>query len=173
VYGIVQQSSGHIWVESSPNRGTRFTVLFPLVHGAGEQQPAGVTGVPRAFGGTLLLVEDEPAVRSFAARVLERHGYHVLQAENGEHALEVARAYEGEIQGLLTDIVMPKLGGLELARRLSGERPDLRILLMSGYTQDEVTTGFSNQAAEYLPKPFTVAGLLEAARRTFSDGGTN
>lgn len=169
VYGIVQQSSGHIWVDSAPGRGSTFTVLFPLAKGVADPEPAAAQRVAAGAGGTLLLVEDEPAVRAFAARVLERHGYTVLQAENGEHAIEVAQTHEGEIRGLITDLVMPRLGGVELAERLVDQRPDLRVLLMSGYTQDELPANFSRHTTVFLPKPFTVAGLLDAVRQTFSE----
>jgi PAS domain S-box-containing protein len=161
VYGIVKQSEGSIWVYSEPGRGTTFRILFPAVEAEGE--PARPAPLKVQFGSdTILLAEDELGVRDFVRQILERHGYTVLEASNGREALEFARKYAGPIHIVIADVVMPEMGGAELASQFGAERPGIPVLLMSGYT-DQI--GRSDEmGAGYLQKPFTSASLLAQVR---------
>jgi CheY-like chemotaxis protein len=166
VYGIVSQSGGTVTVDTAPGAGCRIRIDLPAVEASdadtGDQAHRG----PSAGTETLLLVEDEEPVRRLAAQALRRGGYHVLSAADGEQALDVARAHAGEIQLLVTDVVMPKLGGRELARRLHADRPDLPVLYLSGYAPDGLLTdGSSSEAADFLQKPFSPQHLSTAVRR--------
>jgi two-component system, cell cycle sensor histidine kinase and response regulator CckA len=165
VYGIVKQSGGHIEVESAPDRGSVFRIYLPQL----------VAPVPRRLGmrslepgprgdETILLVEDEEAVRVFASKALERQGYTVLEARHGRDALLRLADYAGPIQLLITDIVMPEMGGGELARRLTAERTDLRVLYMSGYADGETARRGLGVGAAYLQKPFTSEALAKKVR---------
>src|SRR6185503_6206042 len=139
VYGIVQQSGGQIGVYSEPGRGTTFRVYLPLV----EDEPV-APRLARPSGGilegteTVLLVEDEGAVRRLAKATLERRGYRVLEAGDPAEALGVADAFKGEIHILVTDVVMPGMGGQDLVARISPLRPEMKILFTSGYTERSV-----------------------------------
>jgi CheY-like chemotaxis protein len=162
VYGIVQQSGGGIWLYSEPGRGTTFKMLFPAVEGAREEIPKQQAESSPAGTETILLAEDEPGLREFIRRSLASHGYSVLPAGNGREALEVARRHEGEIHALITDIVMPEMSGVELARHFAVERQGAKVLMMSGYTDqllrpDEI-------GASYIQKPFTAAAVLSRLR---------
>lgn len=162
VFGIVKQSGGHIRVRSVPGAGTVCEVVLPEVEGTptSEAPETGRAREDRPAGGTVLVVEDEAAVRRLAVRVLERDGYVVLAAENGARALEVMESHEGEIDLVLTDMVMPDMGGQELAWHLHRRRPGLPILFMSGY--DDALVGEDEEGgAEFLAKPFTPAALVE------------
>jgi CheY-like chemotaxis protein len=166
VYGIVKQSGGYVWVYSELGRGTTFKIYLPRVEGALE---GAATSAPssRSAGGseTVLLVEDEPSVRALSRRILESHGYTVLEASGPEQPLEAARRHEGQIHLLLTDVVMPEMGGSELASRLAELCPNARVLFMSGYTDDAVVRqGLIAKGSHFLQKPFTPETLARKVR---------
>lgn len=172
VYGIVKQSGGDIWVKSKPDHGTTVMIYLPAVEEEVEAaKPTERVEEPAATGGTVLLVEDEPAVLSLAARVLRGRGYEVLQARDGSEALQVHEEHEGPIDILITDVVMPKLGGPELVGRLQKVRPQTRIIYMSGYTDNKtVRDMMADSSVHFLQKPFSPAALAELTRQVL--GGT-
>jgi len=162
VYGIVKQSGGFIWVYSEPGRGTSFKIYFPRIADGpvaeGLEAPA-PTPTPRGTE-TVLVVEDVSAVRGVAREMLERSGYRVIEAANGDQALRVAAKHSGPIDLLLTDVVMPGISGRVLAQQLAELRPQMRVLYMSGYTDDAVVNhGMLEPGIHYLQKPFTRDGL--------------
>ncbi len=164
-YGIVQQLGGAIYPESEPGKGTIFSVFVPRVDLPAEPTPRPREMAIQRGTETVLLVEDEPLVRDIAKSALTDQGYLVLEAEHGEEALAVARAHPAEIALVLTDVVMPKMGGRELVGQLRQARPAIRVLYMSGYTaasideQDVVEPGTS-----FLRKPFALAEMLGKVR---------
>ncbi|MEK7381167.1 MAG: response regulator, partial [Gemmatimonadota bacterium] len=166
VHGVIEQSGGHITVESEPGQGSCFRIYLPEVEGA----PQGGHAAPKEKGvtagsETILLVEDEEAVRRFVRRRLEASGYTVLEASNGREALRVAERHAGAIHLLISDVVMPEMGGRVLAEQLGSARPDLKVLLVSGYTDDAVLRAGVMQASRaFLQKPFTPAGLVQKVR---------
>ncbi|MBI2061514.1 MAG: PAS domain S-box protein [Nitrospirae bacterium] len=166
VYGIVNQYGGHIGVYSEPGRGTTFKLFWPEVS---ADQPASApmrAGERRQTGEeTILLVEDEHRVRGLAKEILERHGYRIIEASGPAEALSLAGDHSGEIHLLLTDVVMPQMNGRELAGRLAVDRPAMRILYMSGYTDDSIVQqGVLAAGTPFLQKPFTAAGLTAKVR---------
>jgi PAS domain S-box-containing protein len=165
VYGIVKQTGGHIWVYSEPGVGTTFKIYLPL---AKEEQSVAAEPVPaRALGGTetILLVEDEEMVRQAALRILASAGYRVMEASDGEKALQCANGDSGAIDLLLTDVVMPRMSGRQLSDRLRKERPGLRVLYMSGYTENAIVHhGVLEQNVLLVQKPFTRDSLLRMVR---------
>src|SRR5205823_6957977 len=140
VYGIVHQSGGHIAVDTAPGRGTVFKIYFPRFSGEVDT-PAAVAAIPTGQSQTILLVEDEPGVRTVARDILQSIGYQVLEAASPSAALEIARGQIDSIDLLLTDVVMPAMNGRELAERLLAQRRDLPVLYMSGYSVDVVLRG--------------------------------
>jgi two-component system cell cycle sensor histidine kinase/response regulator CckA len=166
VYGIVEQSGGHIAVESAPGQGATFTIYLPrhAGPGAGVVPPVDRRRLP---GGTetLLLVEDEAAVRSSARRLLERHGYTVIEARHGADGLRIVEQGDQKIDLVLTDLVMPEMGGRELVERLRARHPALKVLFMSGYSQRALTVdGTMPPATGFVEKPFTVEQLTQRLR---------
>ncbi|MFN2563687.1 MAG: PAS domain S-box protein [Gemmatimonadaceae bacterium] len=173
VYGIVKQSGGHVWVDSKPDEGTTFTIYLPQLsqlnasvapragtRASGEPHPAHAGG-----GETILLVDDEDAVRSSARRALERAGYDVISATDGSDALRLFTEHDGGIHMVITDVVMPGLSGRELIGRLKIMSPSLPVLFVSGYTEEGVRRqGVLEPGAAYLEKPFTPEKLLRKVR---------
>jgi CheY-like chemotaxis protein len=166
VYGIVKQSDGFLLVESEIGKGTTFKTYFPQIDIACAT-PAVVASNSIAQGGieTVLLVEDEESLRKLAQGCLQTCGYTVLEAKDGQDALEVASRYRGTIHLLLTDVIMPGISGRELADQLVQARPEVKVLYMSGYTHDLVTQrGILASGAELLQKPFAINALLSKVR---------
>ncbi|BCJ51597.1 hypothetical protein Asp14428_30720 [Actinoplanes sp. NBRC 14428] len=167
VYGIVTQAGGSVSLASEPGVGTTVTVLLPSSEGV-EPEPEPAAG-PVATGGhgeTLLVVEDEAALRDVAGRILSGAGYHVLTADGGPNALRLAELHEGAIDLLVSDVVMPGMLGKELAERLTGVRPATRVLYMSGYAQPVLASqGTLDPGVALLEKPFTAEDLLAAVRK--------
>jgi two-component system, cell cycle sensor histidine kinase and response regulator CckA len=162
VYGIVQQSRASISVQSEPGHGTTFRLLFPAVH-PGEQELVGTGADIPSFGHeTILLTEDEAGVRGYVRHILERHGYHVAEASNGLEAMDVVRRYPGPIHLLLTDVVMPEVGGVELASQFAAVYPEVPVLYMSGYN-DRLWME-SDTPVDYIQKPFASTALLAQIR---------
>jgi CheY-like chemotaxis protein len=172
VHGIVRQSGGHITVSSEVGKGTVFHIYLPAVNEplAPPRSAALITELP---GGTetILLAEDKDDVRAFIRRTLETFGYKVLEARNGDEAMRVHDDAGANIDLLLTDAVMPRMNGGELARRLSEKHAGLKVLFTSGYSDDPVTARGANAAVPFLQKPFTSKALLAKVREALCDQG--
>jgi PAS domain S-box-containing protein len=169
VYGIVTQAGGEVALTSSPGLGTTVTVLLPIAS-SDFSEKSRENAPTNGRGETLLVVEDEAALRDVAGRILSGAGYRVLAAECGPEALELAARHEGAIDLLLSDVVMPGMLGKELADRLVGVRPDTRVLYMSGYAQPVLhTQGTLDPGVALLEKPFTAHDLLAAVRKRLDD----
>jgi two-component system cell cycle sensor histidine kinase/response regulator CckA len=171
VYGIVKQSGGFIFADSKVNEGTRFVIYLPVhEEQAAERQPR-APAKPKENelwgSGTVLLVEDEPMVRSVAERALARHGYTVITADNGEQALELLGG-DHEIALLISDVVMPIMDGPSMVREARKTHPKLKILFMSGYAEEQLRNSIDLDGVAFLPKPFSVQELAEAARRVIA-----
>ncbi len=166
VYGIVKQSNGYVFAESRPGAGTTFHVYLPHVEDAAEPTSR-AQSQPNETGGceTVLLVEDEESVRELVRVTLASRGYKVLEAENGECGLRVAQDFNEHIDILITDVVMPGIGGRELAKKLLALRPGISVLYLSGYTEDAVVAqGDAGPAMAFLQKPFTLQNLAKKVR---------
>jgi two-component system, cell cycle sensor histidine kinase and response regulator CckA len=167
VYGIVKQSGGFIWVYSEPGRGTSFKVYLPRVEEPAEPAAAPAATVEPLRGTeTVLVVEDAASVRMVTRQVLERYGYAVLEAPNGDTALRLAAKHHGQIHLLLTDVVMPGLSGRQLAQQLAQLRPDMKVLYASGYADQAIVHhGILEAGIAYLQKPFTPETLGRRVRQ--------
>ena len=171
VYGIVQQAGGFIWVYSEPGQGTSFKIYLPEVDATAERATAAAPTPAPGGTETVLLAEDAGAVRAVAKQVLERQGYTVLEAPDGEAALRLAQRHRGVIHLLLTDVVMPRVGGRELAEQLARIRPDVKVLYVSGYTDDSVVRhGILESGTAYLQKPFSPESLARKVRDVLDAG---
>ena len=173
VFGIVKQAGGHVAAYSEPGVGTSFKVYLPRVEedaSSAESRPERET----TSGGaeTVLLVEDEDAVRALTRIVLEGQGYSVLEASDGAEALAVAGRHEGPIHLLLSDVVMPVMGGRQLAERLLASHPELKVLFQSGYTDDAVVRhGILHEKVHFLQKPYSPAALAAKVREVLDSSG--
>ena len=165
VYGIVKQSGGYVWVYSEPGHGTVFKLYFPRLDEAATAPLRRTGELPARGSETVLLVEDEDALRQLARRILERQGYRVVESRNGRDALACATAHEGRIDLILTDVVMPEMSGRALVERLSAVRPDAAVVYMSGYTDDDVLRrGMLEPGSLFIQKPFNPGALLRIVR---------
>jgi two-component system cell cycle sensor histidine kinase/response regulator CckA len=166
VYGIVKQSGGFVWVYSEVDQGSVFKVYLPEANPAAvsELVPDSAAG-PRRGSETILIIEDEDVVRNLAARGLNDHGYAVVQAKNGAEALRYVQQHPGKIDLVISDVVMPEMGGKELGQHLALFEPELLVLYMSGYTgEDVVQRGLLDPGAPFQQKPFTPATLASKVR---------
>jgi two-component system cell cycle sensor histidine kinase/response regulator CckA len=171
VYGIVKQSGGYIWVYSELGRGTTFKIYLPRIEA--DPEPLAPKPAPVSLRGseTVLVVEDEEAVRSLIRTVLETRGYVVMAAEGGEEALRLANAHDGVIHLLVTDVVMPGMSGRDLAQHLAPLRREMKALYLSGYTDDAIVQhGVLEPGIAFLQKPFTPQGLARKVREVLDTG---
>jgi len=180
VYGVVKQSEGFIWVESAPGKGTTFEIYMPQVAGTASsiEVEAALPPIPRGRE-TILVVEDEPGVRELACQFLRVKGYSIVEAGNGIEALQIAEQHSGEIHLVLTDMVMPKMSGQELAEKLKTVRPRTRILFMTGYSEFSSSQRGSNSVPlSIVQKPFSPTSLVTKVREVLASdpveqAGTN
>jgi PAS domain S-box-containing protein len=170
VFGIVNQSGGSIAVESAVGRGTTFTIYFPCTDEAAATAAAKSVEIkPSPRRATVLVAEDEPLVRRVVVTALRAAGYNVLEAVRPDDALELAKSHDGAIDLLLTDVVMPGMSGRQLSEKIVGLRPELRVLFVSGYTEDAIVhRGVLDSGVHFLPKPFSGPDLLAAVARVIA-----
>jgi PAS domain S-box-containing protein len=172
VYGIVKQSGGYIWVYSEPGQGATFKIYLPRVDEVAESiQASKMSSHSLAGSETILLVEDEEAVRALAAKVLEERGYKVLESTSPEDALQIGERHKEPVHLLLTDVVLPRMSGRKIAEHLALLRPGMKVLYMSGYTDDSVVRqGVLEANTAFLQKPFTPASLARKVREVLDTG---
>ena len=177
VYSVVRQSGGAIEVSDGPDGGATFTVYLPRaeeVRLATQRVPRNKKAAPGKPGvkpsETVLVVEDESGIRALMRKILRKQGYQVLEASQGEEALRIARGHRGPIHLLLTDVVMPKMSGRQLAEKLQAERPDVKVLFVSGYTDEDLAqSGPLPPGSAFLQKPFSLATLLDKTRAVLDE----
>jgi two-component system cell cycle sensor histidine kinase/response regulator CckA len=172
VHGIVEQCGGHVDVYTESGIGTAFKVYLPAVRGAAEHADATREPGEKEYGTeTVLLVEDDAAVRKFAAMSLRQYGYYVLEANNGPEGLYMLNTRGGKLDLLITDVVMPGMSGRQLAEAVEARFPDIKVLYMSGYTDDAIVKhGVLESEIQFLNKPFTHDGLVRKVREVLDAG---
>ena len=171
-FGIVQQSGGHIWVYSEPGVGTTFKVYFPRTERSVEEAAGSLKPPPGSLEGreTILVVEDEDSVRRSLRRILQQRGYDAIEARSGAEALLLCEKFEGKIELLITDVIMPQLSGRELEQRLTATRPGLKVLFISGYTENSIVHhGVLDRGIHFLAKPITPETLLRKVREVLDE----
>jgi CheY-like chemotaxis protein len=166
VYGIVKQSGGYIWVYSEPGQGTTFKIYFPRIEAPAQLLSESKTEeAPLTGTETILLVEDDEALRNLVARLLRSSGYTVLEAADAASAIDIAKRDDGQIKMLLSDVIMSNVSGPELAQNLRAFCPELKVILMSGYAGDVIARrGVLDSKAVFIEKPFTGTVLLSRVR---------
>jgi len=166
IYGIIKQNNGFVWVYSEPGQGATFKVYLPEVKKDADLEKKEQTHVDDLSGSeTVLIVEDNDSLRNFAQKILHIYGYRTLNAENGEDALMVCKEHDGRIDLMITDVVMPKIGGREAAKRLQPLYPQMKVIYMSGYTDNAIVHhGVLEPGLNFLEKPFTPEGLARKVR---------
>jgi two-component system, cell cycle sensor histidine kinase and response regulator CckA len=166
VYGIVKQSGGYIWVYSEPGQGTTFKVYLPMAAEQAEKRGSDISpSALRRGSETILLVEDEDGVRTLIKQLLHRQGYIVIETRHGGEAMEECERYQSPIHLLLTDVVLTQMNGRELAQKLLPIRPEMKVLFMSGYSEEAIAQhGVLNPGTEFLQKPFTTEALIRKVR---------
>ena len=171
VYGIVKQNNGFVWVYSEPGQGFTLKVYLPKAEGDADSEEKQRLLVIELDGSeTILIVEDDDGLRKFAQEVLQQHGYKVLDAENGEDALMVSQAHAGQIDLMITDVVMPRMGGKETAKRLQAFYPRMKVIYMSGYTDNAIVKyGVLAPGLNFLQKPFTPESLARKVREMLDE----
>jgi len=171
VYGIVNQVGGYIRVESEPGRGAAFRIYLPWTEASAPAGPApGTPAVVPRGSETVMVVEDQEGVRRLAAAVLTGYGYHVLPAASGPEALQLAADYGGTIHLLLTDVVLPQMNGRALADAMQKQRPGMKVLYMSGYSEEVIAhRGVLDPGVDYVPKPFSPEALAARIREVLAE----
>jgi CheY-like chemotaxis protein len=165
VYGIVKQTGGDIWVYSELGKGTTFKLYFPKVTDPLSASSAAMVEPTLRGNETILVVEDEPSVLGITVKMLDQLGYVTLSAASGAEALEMSKSHSGAISLLLTDVVMPNMNGRQLADKLLASKPDMKVLYLSGYTENTVIHhGIVDSSVAFLPKPFTRDALAKTIR---------
>ena len=171
VYGIVKQSKGYIWVYSEPGQGAVFKIYLPRSQDDAEPKEEGISVDDVRGSETVLIVEDDGPLRALAQKTLQRKGYRVLTAENGEDALRISKGHENPIDLMLTDVVMPKMGGKETAEQLQPLYPQMKVIYMSGYTDDAIVRhGVLAPGLNFIEKPFSPEALARKVREVLDDG---
>jgi DNA-binding response OmpR family regulator len=172
VYGIVKQAGGYVWVYSELGQGTTFKIYLPRIDEPAVAPEVQQAPMPSKGWETILLVEDEGSLRAIAREILEEHGYRVIEAAGAHQAIGIASRHPEPIHLLVTDVVMPGMNGRALFDSLVAARPDLRVLYMSGYTDDVIAhRGVFESGTLLLAKPFTALALLGRVRAALGEPG--
>jgi CheY-like chemotaxis protein len=174
VYGIVNQAGGYLSLESTVSKGTSIRIFLPCIDEEVQMAETPKQSTRRDMHETVLLVEDEDAVRGLATAILKRDGYHVLEAGSGEQALKIARHHPGPIDALVTDIVMPKMSGRELAETVQAMRREIKVLYMSGYSDEVISHhGVLEGGTAFLQKPFRPDEFVQKVHDLLREKGAN